>query len=157
MRESQGATFLFQIVIVFVLLFTGYLCLSINYARAFRVKDEVVNIVERNKGYVDVTQKEVAAYLKKVGYRTTGKCDNDIDDQNGPYTAYDANGESQGTGNKGVFCMRKVVSNSGDDETPTRVYYQVQVFYRLDLPIFSDTFVFKASGDSYQIENPLDS
>ena len=44
MREAIGGNWLFNIVIFFVILFTGYLCLSINHTKAFNVKDDIVKI-----------------------------------------------------------------------------------------------------------------
>ena len=40
MKESIGGFSLFNIVIVFVILFTGYISLSINYSKAYNVKNE---------------------------------------------------------------------------------------------------------------------
>ena len=41
MKESIGGTALFQITIVFLLLFTGVMCITINHSKAFAVKDEI--------------------------------------------------------------------------------------------------------------------
>lgn len=147
MKESIGSTYLFEIVIVFVLLFTGYLCLSVNYARSYQVKDSIINIIERNKGLNDVAKGEIKAYLADVGFRSTGTCSNG-------YTPYDVDGKQQN--NVGVYCVRKIVSQYQTEELPQMVYYQVNVFYKLDLPIFNSVFAFKTIGDSFQIRNPLD-
>lgn len=148
MKESIGSTYLFEIVIVFVLLFTGYLCLSINYARSYQIKDSIINVIERNKGLNDVAKKQIKNYLSDVGFRTIGKCGDG-------YTAYDVDGKEM-TDGKGVYCVRKIISQSGTEELPERAYYQVNVFYQLDLPIFNSVFSFKTIGDSYQIHKPLD-
>ena len=55
MREAIGGTWLFQIVIVFILLFTGYMCLSINHSKAYNVKSEILEIIERYNG-IDLSQ-----------------------------------------------------------------------------------------------------
>ena len=41
MRESINSVPLFNIVIVFVFLFTGYVSLSINLSKAYNVKNEI--------------------------------------------------------------------------------------------------------------------
>ena len=51
MRESIGGTWLFGIVIVFIALFSAFLAYSISYTRAFNVKNEIINYIERNEGY----------------------------------------------------------------------------------------------------------
>ena len=80
MREAIGGTAIFQIVIFFILLFTGFMCLSINHSKAFNVKNMIINTIERVEK-IDLTNtendeaiKEIVGYLKKNSYRTTGNC-----------------------------------------------------------------------------------
>lgn len=143
MKESIGTTYLFQIVIVFVLLFTGYLCLSINYSRSYAVKNSIVHAIEREKGMNERTKTRIHQYLSKVGFRSSGKCPDG-------YTGYDINGEVAG-GGKGVYCVEEIVSQEATAQLPRRSYYRVAVFYKLDLPIFNSVFSFKNYGDTYQI------
>ena len=49
MREAIGGTWLFQIVIVFILLFTGFMCLTINRSKAFNVKDQIIQTIQINQ------------------------------------------------------------------------------------------------------------
>ena len=51
MREAIGGSWLFNIVIFFVILFTGYMCLSINHTKAFNVKDDIVKY-QNEKGII---------------------------------------------------------------------------------------------------------
>ena len=83
MREAIGGTAIFQIVIFFILLFTGFMCLSINHSKAFNVKNMIINTLER-KEKIDLSNtendeaiKEIVSYLKKHSYRTTGICPED--------------------------------------------------------------------------------
>ena len=48
MKEAIGGVSLFQIVVVFILIFTGIMCLTINHSKAFGVKDEIVTILEND-------------------------------------------------------------------------------------------------------------
>ena len=50
MKEAVSATTIFQIVILFILLFTAIMCLTINNSNAFGIKDEIINIIEMNNG-----------------------------------------------------------------------------------------------------------
>ena len=51
MRESIGGTWLTGIVITFLALFAGFLAYSISYTKAFRVKDNIIQIIEQNEGF----------------------------------------------------------------------------------------------------------
>ena len=68
MREAIGGTWIFSIVIVFIVLFTSFLALSVNYSKAFKVKNGIVNIIEKREGISDATVDEISDYLNNVGY-----------------------------------------------------------------------------------------
>lgn len=156
MREAIGGTWLFQIVIVFVLLFAGYICLSINYSRAYKVKNEVVDIIER-RGTLDYyALASINQYLNDAGYYSIGTCPSDM-------SAYKANlldptdteYISGSMTDQGNYCISKVLVN-GEDETNggiSKVYYKVRVFFKFDLPIFGDIFSFKLDGETEQLIN----
>ena len=80
MRESIGATWIFTIVIVFILLFTSYLAISVNYARAFKFKNRIVTIVENSEGFKkgEAKSKEISKsinnFITKDGYDAHGRC-----------------------------------------------------------------------------------
>jgi len=162
MREAIGGTWLFQIVIVFLLLFTGFMCLSINRSKAFSVKDKIIQSIQSHnginisKGYVDGNEdafSDIVTYLKENAYRTTGK----EPDDGLYYQCYDREGQNKGESSKNkVFCIAEINAakdavaegDSGFDELPEMKYYRVVVFYQLDLPVFHDLFNFRVVGDT---------
>ena len=79
MKESVGALGLTNIVIVFILLFSGYLCISVNQTKAYNVKNEMLNIIHKHNGLDSSILEEIREYMNTVGYRSTGKCDNEDD------------------------------------------------------------------------------
>ncbi len=143
MREAIGGTWLFVIVVVFVMFFTGYLCLAINYSRAYNVKNEIIDIVEREEGYTDEVEEKIDKYLANVGYKTSGKCD---DDYTGGGRIYE--------GNKYVYCYKPFATGGEDTDQAYSVYYKVEVFFKIDFPIFEDLFTFGIKGDSIQLYYP---
>ncbi len=144
MREAIGGTWIFQIVIFFILLFTGYMCLSINHSKAFNVKNTIVKEIERAEGAnlsdpeSDEAIKKIVEYLKENSYRTTGRCPDD-------YNGYNRDGSLDER--NAAFCLKKQ-SVAGGSDMPEMVYYRVVVFYQLDLPIFRSAFQFRVSGDT---------
>jgi hypothetical protein len=105
------------------MLFTGYLCLAINYSRAYNVKNEIVDIIERENGYTDVAASEIADYLTNIGYRTTGKCAEGMTGNNSD--------KDFGVG-ENIYCY-KAISSGGKDDYAAITYYQVEVFFQIDL------------------------
>ena len=169
MREAIGGTWLFNLVIFFILLFAGYMCLSINYTRAFNVKDKIINELERNggvgkdflvNGKEDMAISNISDYMGQVGYRTTGKC-NDYDygcDANGSCTNNPSDARNY------AYCLSEVKAGetytlAQEQEFIYVSYYKVKVFYHLDLPIIRSAFQFSIKGDTkllYKIENKHD-
>ena len=157
MKEAIGGVSLFQIVILFLLLFTGVMCLTINHSKAFGVKDEIINIIETEL-FTEESAKKISVYLQETGYRITGKCPDD-----GEWKGYDWSGGE--VSNNASFCIRSVnvsdaykidlqdkcknnVCNITYDDFPSMAYYDVILFYQLDIPIISKVFNLKLYGST---------
>ena len=50
MREAFGGSWLLGFVALFIVLFSAYLAVSINYTKAFKAKNKIINIIEQNEG-----------------------------------------------------------------------------------------------------------
>ncbi|MEG0977150.1 MAG: hypothetical protein RSF02_01185 [Bacilli bacterium] len=165
MKEAVGATSIFQIVILFILLFTAIMCLTINNANAFGVKDDITNIIELNKGnYLDGDNlnDEIVNSIKENQYRVTGKCPSSGETDKNVYKGYDKNGAVVGEGSKASICIKEVPvtdeldtylsdilgGNLGHDDFLRGVYYQVIVFYQMDLPVINQVFNFQTKGET---------
>lgn len=162
MREAIGGTWLFQIVIFFILLFTGFMCLSINRSKAFNVKNQIVETIQSYNGinteneYSDGEEgtpiADIVSYLKENSYRTTGvvPADETVNGESVGYVCFSRDGQT--STNQPVFCIAKIDvskdANTNFSELPSEAYYRVVVFYQLDLPVFHDLFNFKVVGDT---------
>ena len=175
MRTSIGGISLFQIVILFVLLFTGIMCLTINHSKAFGVKDEIITIIQNeglaNANYelTDDTSEKIGEYLGEAGYRITGRCPSD------EWIGYDRDGNKTGI-NNAAFCVKansvtsafygdakdkckeitkdptKCVVASGGDY-PSMVYYDIVLFYQLQIPVINNIINFRVYGSTKVLIN----
>ncbi len=82
MRESIGAGSIFSIVVVFIVLFTSYLAISVNYAKTFKIKNHIVTMIENSEGYgqnisTRTSGQNIERYLTAEGYTSHGRvpCD----------------------------------------------------------------------------------
>ncbi len=135
MRESIGGTWIFSIVIVFIVLFTGYLAISVNYSKAFKVKNGIIEEIEENEGHNDSAEETIEKYLTSNGYFVYGTCASDE-------TGYIRQNVQS---NKYKYCVKKIVNNSGT--IPSSRYY-VRVFFKLDLPMLGDLLTFPITGET---------
>lgn len=152
MRESIGGAWLVGIVVVFIVLFTSYLALTVNYSKAFKVKNEIISLIEENEGLTENTRDKIINYLNSVGYYAYGSCSSDDSNKedyedylegaiNGKLTGYERSGNS----NKYKFC---VYERAVENDTLNRKYYRVTVFFKFDIPLLDNVFTFPVTGES---------
>jgi len=148
MRESIGGTWIFTVVIIFILLFTSYLAVTLNYSKAFNVKNGVISILEEEEGWTNDAQERIINYLNGSGYRNLGKCP--VDESNNSK----AGGYQNNDNNKYSYCIKKV--DNYDKNEPQKAYYEITLFFSLDLPFFGDFATFKVNGRTTEIFYPGD-
>ena len=49
MREAFGGVFMMRLMLVFVFIFVAFTAISLNYAKAFRIKNKVIDFVEQQE------------------------------------------------------------------------------------------------------------
>lgn len=158
MRRAIGSTWTFQIMLIFVLLFASFLAIYINFSRTFKLKNEVINIIEREEGMSDNSSRNSGAiqligrYLTTNAYSNKGYCPSEI----GWYgaTSIDGNGindlEEARVRQRYYYCVRKVVGY--DDKNFYKAYYEVQLFMKFDLPFIGNIYTFDVEGETVDID-----
>ena len=68
MREAIGQTISLQIILVFMVFLNAFLAFSVNYTKAFRVKNKIINEIEQNEGLNQVAHDNIERYMNQVGY-----------------------------------------------------------------------------------------
>lgn len=147
MREAIGGTWLLGFVMLFIVLFSAYLAVSINYTKAFKVKNQIINIIEENEGFTpstnvlnktdrelqdsNKTEDKVYYYIKDIGY-ATNKFDNQTD------ICPSGNPDDLRAGG---YCVRKVC-------TPQGAYYKVTSFIKIELPLMWKTLTIPINGET---------
>lgn len=142
MRHTIGGTWLFQLMLLFILLFTAYIILTINYSKTIKIKNEVVSMIEKYEGLNDQSLELINNYLLAAGYGTTGIC---VSNENTSwvYGAIDltsATLELAQPGERYYYCVKKYKG------TNLTSYYQVGLFYKFNLPVIGNTANFNVKG-----------
>ena len=166
MKEAVGGTWLFGIVIAFIVFFTVYLSMSTNYAKALKVKDEIISTIEHYKGVSEPddgtpgTLDTINGYLNRVGYFASGRCSNytGSDDPRKNFSQWLAfrTGSTvplTGSNAEGNYCIRRSKFETGADDAghPRSAYYQVVVFFTLDWPIVGALINVRIEGETSMI------
>ncbi len=163
MKKTIGQSYTLQIMVLFILIFAGFLCIYINFTKTFKMKNEILNIIENKQG------------LTSVPINMSGSLDiiNSYANENG----YSVKSVFSGTGSDGWYgldlkpggipsiekavkgtsyniCIKK--TSGYDNKNSKKAYYNVQLFFKLDLPGLRDLFVYTVDGETVEIDRPLD-
>ncbi len=142
----MGGVFSLEFIIVFLLILNGYMAFNVNYTKAFRVKNEIRSIIQKNEGLTSNALDQIEEYMNKVNY-TQSQGFNDYCQNHGMYTC-SVNGRS--------FCMDVITSDkygTRDDGQPIAAYYKITTFVDINIPILNRFFdqlggLFAVSGET---------
>ena len=131
MREAFGGTFTIQLILLFLAIYIAFIAVALNYAKAFRVKNQIINIIEQNEGFdfdnsaEGSAQNEIQKYLRRVSYyvNLTNIKNNNINDN---YKCY-----SEG------YCVEKM---------------GITTYVNIDMQVFNLNFTIPIQGETRKIE-----
>lgn len=148
MRDAVGGTFMMYVFLVFLAVYITFVAVAFNYARAFRVKNKVIDIIEQNEGMSDAdfnnlsgtynlgVAGQINEYLNNVSYNVN--LTNSI--QEGRGVCYDRG-----------YCIQKINAISDIDGIAAS-YYKVTTFVRLEIPFMNLGFTIPVKGETRKIE-----
>ena len=131
MRDAIGQVFALQVILAFVLLINGYMAYSVNYTRAFRVKNQIVNIIEQYEGPDnDEAMAKIASYVDDMAYRVPQTLVNNF------RSRYSSEGDV--SCQDGWCYIAHDVSVDGADGERNGTYYSVVTFVNIDIPVINN-------------------
>ncbi len=133
MRESFGGAFMIKLALVFIIIYVSFMAVAINYAKAFRVKNQIINILEQRQ-YVkgdQRTHEAIDKYLAGVPYNIGNAGKNDC------------KGNSE-------YLMRGVcIESHGDSD---HAYFTVTTYIAIkDFPFFKIELTLPVRGETKTI------
>ena len=146
MRDAVGGVVNLVIIVVFLVIVSGYLAFNVNYTKAFRVKNKIISTIEEYEGNIEnnALKNQINEYMRAIGYNSSATMNCDL------------YGMSS-VGGSGGWCYKQVKSNStgGEDEGNTKVYYKVMTQIQIDMPIIRNVLpnlrIFTITGDTKAI------
>lgn len=152
MRNSINGAWLLAIVMVFMMIFIGYVTVAFNYSKAYRMKDELISAIEYYQGVNDRTLNRMAKIAKKYGYHKMKNCPDD-------YVGFNLNNVHAAPvrcidpKRKSSVCIHRTIRYTSKD---TRYYYKMLVFFGFSLPGFNELYSFNVLGETAAIYYPVD-
>lgn len=127
MRDAIGGLVSINIIIVFLFLINGYLAYSVNYTKAFRMKNKIIDIIEAYEGHTEKAQREIDAYMSQINYKPNRVLTQSAGSE---YCCFNTLG----------YCIHATPAGSStdyDDDGYRGWNYKVITFVNIDIPIFN--------------------
>ena len=128
MREAIGGALLIKLVMFFIVLYVCFFAIAINYPITFRVKNNIINLIEEYEG-LDLAKSHIDEYIANVGFYRAGAVSFTL---------------SQNTtcdhGSNG-YCIQEKTSARGK-------YWKVTTYVTFDFPIIGRITNFPVSGET---------
>lgn len=157
MRQTIGTTWVYQLVIFFILIFVAFLVLSLTYSKSFKTKNEIISILEKYEGATPDSVLIVSNYLNTIKYDDVGVCTKS--DKLNDYwlgvkdiTSNTPTIEPARLKEKYSLCIKKIRPDSGTTaHDKNQVYYELKIFFKFNLPILGDLKTFEINGKTSPI------
>lgn len=144
MREAFGGAFTIKLMLIFLAIYIAFIAVALNYAKAFRVKNKIIDIIEQNEGidsYNDTKEGSVIgdinSYLNTVSYNVNLANIKNNNTEN--INCYDRG-----------YCIEETTAPVTDGITSK--YYKVTTYININFPFFKLNFNIPITGETRKIE-----
>ncbi len=145
MKEAIANAGVFNLIIIFVFILLAFFIGSLSYSKAFKVKNKIIDEIEKEENYSDDTVTEIDSWLKEIGYR--------VDPRNGSFTCPAADRDNEelmkDNSSKYQYCVYKIDTCKGhDNKAICGTYYRVIAYMYFDVPIVGDLVKIPVTGET---------
>lgn len=146
MRDAVGGTFMIKLLLIFLAVYAIFIAIAINYAKAFRVKNKILDIIEQNEG-IDPTNNsdrakiQINEYMNSISYNVINGNSDIVARVNNDCSGYSFIDTTRG------YCIEE--KEEGTDAS----YYKVRTFVTINIPLIRNlSFTIPISGETRKIE-----
>lgn len=151
MKESMAGTWIFGIVALFIVLFSSFIAYSISYTKAFKVKNEILNYIEQDEGFVKSSNvNDPAKMITDITDTSTEAKAARLIDSMG-YNSASVSCTGYGEEQYGGYCIAKICKNSEDGTSQTinsQVVYKVTTFIKVNIPVVNINIKLPIKGET---------
>jgi len=139
MRDAFGGTFMIQILLVFIVIYVGFIGIAINYGRAFRIKNYIIDFLEeyqveelnQTSGGQNLVEAGVGEILSNVNYKYSDVCNK----------YYTPSSNSKCIDGVIIYQNEKIEKNG-----VTHVYYTVNTYFGFNLGFLNSLLSLSSSS-----------
>ncbi|HPF82945.1 MAG TPA: hypothetical protein PLV83_02095 [Bacilli bacterium] len=127
MKESIASTYIYNILIIFMVIVFAFVMGTIIYYKSFKINKSILAIIEKYEGYNNLAKEEINTDLKSIGYAL--KSDGTCPQKNGVSAV-----EPVSTDYKYCIYYFPNDTNNGSDKYYS---YGVTTYITFDFPLFN--------------------
>ena len=153
MRDAFGGAFMIKIFLVFILVYICFTAVALNYAKAFKVKNKIIEYLEASQiaDLNNINANEMEVMNNFIDKEILGNMNYNVSEHNvcsGVRT-------TDYTGKRVAYCHDSgiVIEQSGAAENTKGVYYTVTTYVGWSLPFLNR--LLELNGNNEQQEVPL--
>ncbi len=186
MKNGIVNIWLLGLIVVFIALFSAFIIININYSKSFKMKNEILTIIEKHKGIVSRdlsstgsstivggetittnvnTIQTINLYLMGNSYDAMGYCPTE-DDTPGTWYGVSSLSNSEHTSissdyeladeNKKYYYCFAKYKANEQKGRYKSSYYKVRLFYKFEVPVLENFLSVKVEGTSDEVYDPQD-
>ncbi len=149
MRDAFGSTFMFKLIIIFIVFYVSFMTIAVSYAKVFRIKNGVIDILEQYQynssirtDWDNIVVGKVDRYLENFAYRYG----NNKDLERNCNTSYEDDDKSVKKFSENGVCIARTDLGNG------AVSYTVVAYLVIQFPFFQQNFVIPITGETSTIK-----
>ncbi|MBS7020779.1 MAG: hypothetical protein KH135_02770 [Firmicutes bacterium] len=140
MKQSSGSVYMFNFIILFIIIVFAFLAGIISYNRAFKVNSRIINAIERHEGYNRYAIEEINNVLSSIGY-------NGADTLTCPKkNGYELKTTNAASTNKFEYCVYR-----RREENTAYSTYLVTSYIYMNVPLVNNLFKIPVSSRTNRI------
>ena len=148
MSQSIGNALLFNIIITIVIILVAFFVGSLSYTKAFKVKNRIIEEIEKNQTFNSAVEKEVNEWLasgengKGIGYRKNTRSLN-----NSANCSSNKGGTLVNKTSDYQYCVYEINTCTANKSICGK-YYRVTTYMYFDVPIIDELIKIPVNGET---------
>ncbi len=156
MKDAFGGAFMINIMLIFLGIFISFIAVAVSYAKAFRVKNQIINYIQQYEGLTRDAEDAIDRYLKEAAYyvnvstgdacyatRTNSELGSGCKEVEG-VNPYQLRPQEAMCTDRG-YCVRSVPVNSNGN---TGTYYVITTYLQIQFTLFNLSFNVPITGET---------
>ena len=152
MKNAIAGSWVYVIVLIFMVILIAYVAISINYSRAFETSELMIKMLEQNEGFNPTSRKKISEVITGNNATVKHGCGNNEGKRSSDGVFYyGVKGEYVDQNPKKSDYDYCITRTHKDVQGVRKYYYSTTIFFSFSLPVLGDLYAFSIPGETAAI------